>query len=522
MLDVSQERFEELVADGLDAVPDEIARLMDNVVVMVEDGRRPDLMGLYEGVPLTERDESYGLMAMPDRITIYRRAILAACRTEAEVVAEVRTTVIHEVGHHFGIDDDRLTSSVGAEAPAAPGGRDAAAVAFPQKHLNDGEEVVLDLRPHWVYLAPATFFLVVAIVLGILAAVMVDGDAGTPRASPPCARGRPVLRRGVNWVTTMFVLTTDRIITRRGWLSKSGIEIPLERINTVFFNQRILERCSAPATCRSSPAGERGTEHSPTSASLRSCSARSTCRWSRTRTASSTGSAARRRAPRSRRPSSSRSSTASSSRARSPRSVRGREGEAARIVTPRRVDQPRPVGHRDAAGLGIRWRCTRFCEQPDLPTSAGPRTRTCRRWCGLVPTCRDVRRGEPPGGRRCPRRRRRGGARVLAPVGGGRRPGPRGARRGGRRRAPELAPARTSPLGLRAFVPIWRRPWMSIGAETYGPPCCCSASRTCAPARPTGTRRSCSRRGAGATARHRLAPRSPIRSGPAPRRAGGR
>ena len=108
MLDVSQERFEELVADGLDAVPDEIARLMDNVVVMVEDGRRPDLMGLYEGVPLTERGESYGLMAMPDRITIYRRAILAACRTEGEVVAEVRTTVIHEVGHHFGIADDRL------------------------------------------------------------------------------------------------------------------------------------------------------------------------------------------------------------------------------------------------------------------------------------------------------------------------------------------------------------------------------------------------------------------------------
>ena len=108
MLEVSEERFEELVADGLDAVPDEIARLMDNVVIMVEDGRRSDLMGLYEGVPLTERDESYGLMAMPDRITIYRRAILAACHTEAEVVQEVRTTVIHEVGHHFGIDDHRL------------------------------------------------------------------------------------------------------------------------------------------------------------------------------------------------------------------------------------------------------------------------------------------------------------------------------------------------------------------------------------------------------------------------------
>jgi predicted Zn-dependent protease with MMP-like domain len=107
-MEVSEERFEELVADGLDAVPDEIARLMDNVAVMVEEGRRLDLMGRYEGIPLTERDEAYGLMAMPDRITIFRRAILAACATEEEVVEEVRITVIHEVGHHFGIDDDRL------------------------------------------------------------------------------------------------------------------------------------------------------------------------------------------------------------------------------------------------------------------------------------------------------------------------------------------------------------------------------------------------------------------------------
>ena len=107
-MDVTPEHFEELVSTALDGVPPELSALMDNVVVMVEDGRRPDLMGLYEGVPLTERDESYGLMAMPDRITIFRRAILAACRTETEVVAEVRTTVIHEVGHHFGIDDGRL------------------------------------------------------------------------------------------------------------------------------------------------------------------------------------------------------------------------------------------------------------------------------------------------------------------------------------------------------------------------------------------------------------------------------
>ena len=109
MVDVSEERFEELVADALDSIPEALGRLMDNVAIMVRDGRpQSGLLGLYEGVPLTERDDSYGLMAMPDRITVFRRAILAACSTEDEVVAEVRITVIHEVGHHFGIDDERL------------------------------------------------------------------------------------------------------------------------------------------------------------------------------------------------------------------------------------------------------------------------------------------------------------------------------------------------------------------------------------------------------------------------------
>ena len=136
---------------------------------------------------------------------------------------------------------------------------------FPQKHLNDGEEVVLDLRPHWVYLAPATFFLLVAIVVGILAAVKVDGDAGTVASIAALvllvAAVLYFVYRYVIWVTTMFVLTTDRIITRRGWLSKSGIEIPLERINTVFFNQRILERLLGAGDLSIESAGERGTEH---------------------------------------------------------------------------------------------------------------------------------------------------------------------------------------------------------------------------------------------------------------------
>ena len=107
-MDVGEERFEELVADALDAIPEELGRLMHNVAVVVDHRSPPGtLLGLYEGVPLTERGD-YGGLAMPDRITIFRRAICADCHTEEEVVEQVRVTVVHEVAHHFGIDDDRL------------------------------------------------------------------------------------------------------------------------------------------------------------------------------------------------------------------------------------------------------------------------------------------------------------------------------------------------------------------------------------------------------------------------------
>jgi predicted Zn-dependent protease with MMP-like domain len=112
VIDVPRARFEELVADALDSIPEDLGRRMDNVWVAVEeradpDLDGPDLLGLYEGVPLTER-EAYGGMVLPDRITIYRRATCELCDTEADVVETVRDTVIHEVAHHFGIDDDRL------------------------------------------------------------------------------------------------------------------------------------------------------------------------------------------------------------------------------------------------------------------------------------------------------------------------------------------------------------------------------------------------------------------------------
>ena len=109
MVNVPRGRFEELVSDALDEVPDELTRLMDNVVVLVEerDPADPSLLGLYEGVALTERGHDYGGM-LPDRITLYRRAILDVCETEEDVVEEVAVTVVHEIAHHFGIDDARL------------------------------------------------------------------------------------------------------------------------------------------------------------------------------------------------------------------------------------------------------------------------------------------------------------------------------------------------------------------------------------------------------------------------------
>jgi predicted Zn-dependent protease with MMP-like domain len=102
-------RFEELVSDALDAVPAELTRLMDNVVVLVEEQAEddPDLLGLYEGVALTERGYDYGGV-LPDRIFVYRRPILAICETDDDVVNEVAITVVHEIAHHFGIDDERL------------------------------------------------------------------------------------------------------------------------------------------------------------------------------------------------------------------------------------------------------------------------------------------------------------------------------------------------------------------------------------------------------------------------------
>ncbi|MBK9741300.1 MAG: metallopeptidase family protein [Actinobacteria bacterium] len=108
-MDVTRDEFEVLVGEALDQIPDELARLMSNVVVLVEDHSPPgqNLLGLYFGVPLTERGQTYAGM-LPDTIHIYRLPILRQCRTREEVVEQVRITVLHEVAHHFGFGEDRI------------------------------------------------------------------------------------------------------------------------------------------------------------------------------------------------------------------------------------------------------------------------------------------------------------------------------------------------------------------------------------------------------------------------------
>jgi predicted Zn-dependent protease with MMP-like domain len=106
---VTHRRFEELVGEALDAIPPELTGAMDNVVVLVDDRNAddPELLGLYEGVALTERTGDYAGV-LPDRITLYREAILDVCADEDDVVHEVAVTVVHEVAHHFGVDEATL------------------------------------------------------------------------------------------------------------------------------------------------------------------------------------------------------------------------------------------------------------------------------------------------------------------------------------------------------------------------------------------------------------------------------
>lgn len=116
---MNRERFDEIVGKVLDSLPEEFGKLLDNVIIFTEDTPSAEtlaesevpegetLFGLYEGIPLTERTHDYGLVA-PDRITIFQKPIEEACDTEDEVASQIRRTVLHEIAHFFGIEEDRM------------------------------------------------------------------------------------------------------------------------------------------------------------------------------------------------------------------------------------------------------------------------------------------------------------------------------------------------------------------------------------------------------------------------------
>ncbi len=120
LLSVTEPEFQELVQQALDGLPDEYAKLISNVAVVVEDEPSPDLLadlemeededllGLYQGLPIDHESFFQTGGQLPARISIYRGPILRICRTKKEVVQEVRDTVVHEIGHHFGLDDDEM------------------------------------------------------------------------------------------------------------------------------------------------------------------------------------------------------------------------------------------------------------------------------------------------------------------------------------------------------------------------------------------------------------------------------
>ena len=116
---MDRERFEQLVVKAIDSLPTEFLSRLENIDVVVEDWptqrqlaelglrRRENLLGLYEGVPLTKRGRNYGLVP-PDKITIFQKPIETKCRYDTKITAEIQRVVRHEIAHHFGIGDARL------------------------------------------------------------------------------------------------------------------------------------------------------------------------------------------------------------------------------------------------------------------------------------------------------------------------------------------------------------------------------------------------------------------------------
>lgn len=115
-LQMPDDEFDALVQEAIEAIPQAAIDMMDNVIFFIEDEYEPlpgepknaEILGIYDGIALTERDQGWASGALPDRITIFKNPTLRACETRDDVVREIRITVMHEVAHHFGIDDARL------------------------------------------------------------------------------------------------------------------------------------------------------------------------------------------------------------------------------------------------------------------------------------------------------------------------------------------------------------------------------------------------------------------------------
>jgi predicted Zn-dependent protease with MMP-like domain len=110
MVEISDADFETMVGEVFDALPEDMVGPLENVAILIEDqpvGARPRLYGLYSGHPLTRRGV-YGFGELPDRITLYKNNLAASSRSPSELKARVRVTLVHEIGHYFGLDDDRL------------------------------------------------------------------------------------------------------------------------------------------------------------------------------------------------------------------------------------------------------------------------------------------------------------------------------------------------------------------------------------------------------------------------------
>lgn len=108
---MSRAEFEEVAGDALDLIPPELLNRISNVAILVEDeppADQPGLLGLYEGIPLPNRLDSYAYGSLPDRITLFQGSLQRYCRTQEELRQQIAVTVVHEIGHYFGIDDDRL------------------------------------------------------------------------------------------------------------------------------------------------------------------------------------------------------------------------------------------------------------------------------------------------------------------------------------------------------------------------------------------------------------------------------